>query len=80
MKCFKYSMFVAFLSLILTTSVLATSIKLFYFENGHRGWKGGNKTIEECEKSAKRNRLSPIQYYCSASQDYDKERKLGWRK
>ena len=57
----------------------AATIKLFYHENGQRGWKGGFKTMEQCEQAAKSNRLSPTQYYCSTTQNYDLERRLGWR-
>lgn len=57
----------------------AATIKLFYFENGQRGWKGGFKTMEQCEQAAKSNRLSPTQYYCSTTQDYELERRLSWR-
>lgn len=65
--------------LILSNIAHAETIKLFYFENGLRGWKGGHKSIEACEKAARSNRLSPNQYYCSETQDYNLERRLGWR-
>jgi hypothetical protein len=68
------------LSALLFASVAnAATIKLFYYENGQRGWKGGFKTMEQCEQAAKSNRLSPTQYYCSTTQNYDLERRLGWR-
>lgn len=57
----------------------AASVKLFYFENGHRGWKGGFTTLEQCEKAARSNRLAPNRYYCATTQDYELERRLGWR-
>jgi hypothetical protein len=75
-----------FLSLVVLLSALlfasvanAATIKLFYYENGQRGWKGGFQTMEQCERAAKSNRLSPTQYYCSTTQNYDLERRLGWR-
>lgn len=75
----RYALAPIFIFLLISTAY-ASSIKLYYFDNGQRGWKGGHKTIEECEKAARRNQLSPKQYYCSDSQDYDLERRLGWRK
>ena len=71
---------VILISALLFASVAnAATIKLFYFENGQRGWKGGFKTMEQCEKAARSNRLSPTQYYCGTQQNYDLERRLGWR-
>jgi hypothetical protein len=66
--------------LMFTATAYAGTIKLFYNENGTRGWKGGHKSVEACEKAARSNRLSSTQYYCSERQDYEKERRLGWRK
>ena len=71
---------VVLLSALLFSSVAnAATIKLYYYENGQRGWKGGFKTMEQCEQAAKSNRLSPTQYYCSEKQNYELERRLGWR-
>lgn len=61
------------------TTAHAGSIKLFYNEGGVRGWKGGHRSIHACEKAARGNRLSTMQYYCSEKQDLSMERKLGWR-
>lgn len=68
------------ISAMLIASVAnASTIKLYYYENGQRGWKGGFNTMAQCEQAAKSNRLSPTQYYCSTTQNYDLERRLGWR-
>jgi|SaaInl8_135m_RNA_FD_contig_21_167253_length_398_multi_8_in_0_out_0_2 hypothetical protein len=66
--------------LLFAATAHAGTIKLFYYDNGVRGWKGGHKTMGACEKVARSNRLSPTQYYCSEKQEYDKERRLGWRR
>jgi hypothetical protein len=68
------------LVLFFSLSAWADSIKLFYSFNGVQGYKGGYSTIEQCEKSARSNRYSPTDYYCSDKQNYELERRLGWRK
>jgi hypothetical protein len=66
-------------AMLIASAANAATFKLFYYENGQRGWKGGFNTMEHCEQAAKSNRLSPTQYYCSTSQNYELERRLGWR-
>jgi hypothetical protein len=65
---------------LLSFSANAATIKLFYNENGTRGWKGGFRTVAECHEAAKRNRYTVSQYYCSESQSIEMERRLGWRR
>lgn len=66
-------------ALLFSSAASAASIKLFYYQNGLRGWKGSFTTMGQCEKAARSNRLSPSQYYCAITQDYELERRLGWR-
>lgn len=68
------------LFLMLQPVANAATIKLFYNVDGTRGWKGGYNSIDECHQGARRSRYTAIQYYCSENQNYDEERRLGWRR